>query len=232
MKRLHPSPALAVAGALGFVLSSHAQVHVLTYHNDAGRTGQNLIEPILSQANVKYTTFGKLFSYTVDGYVFAQPLIVSGLTIPGQGTHNVLIVATEHDSVYAFDADRNSGAYAGLLWQTSLGTSAATPNSDFGTRYNSGRYLDIVPEVGITGTPVIDLASGTLYVDAFTHEGTSYYHRIHALNITNGTERANSPALVTVSVFGTGVGGNGSIVPFVPKQELQRGALTLAGGAL
>ena len=222
--------AAAAIGGLVIAFPSHAGVNVLTYHNDAGRTGQNLNETILSPANLKTNTFGKLFSYSVDGYVFAQPLIVSGLTIPGQGTHNVLFIATEHNSVYAFDADRNTGAYAGLLWHVTLGTSAATPNPDFGSRY--GPYSDIAVEVGITGTPVIDLASGTLYVDAFTHEGSSYFHRIHALNITNGTEQAGSPVLVSASVPGTGVGGNGSVVPFVAKQQLQRGALTLAGGIL
>src|SRR5260221_77138 len=95
---------------------------------------------------------------------------------------NVLVVATQHDSVYGFDADSNAGANGGLLWHVSLGTSAATPNSDFGNRY--GAYHDIDPEVGITSTPVIDSATGTIYVDAFTHEGTSYFHRIHALNVT------------------------------------------------
>src|SRR5207302_9380738 len=141
--------------------------------------------------------------YSVDGYVYAQPLYVSGLNIPGQGTHNVIFIATEHDSVYALDADSNTGLGGGVLWQTSLGISADTRTSEFGTRYDNP-YKDITNEVGITGTPVIDLASGTLYVNTFTHEGANYYHRIHALNITNGTERAFSPALVSATYSGVG----------------------------
>lgn len=139
-------------------------------------------------------------------------------------------MATEHNSVYAFDADSNNGGAGGLLWQTNLGPSAATPNNDFGLRF--GGFETITPEVGITGTPVIDLPSSTLYVDAFTHEGTSYYHRVHALSIATGQERPFSPVLVSASVAGTGVGGNGTTVQFEAKQQLQRAALTLSGGVL
>jgi hypothetical protein len=211
-------------------LSSLAQVHVLTYHNNNRRTGENTNETVLTPENLNATSFGKLFVYNVDGYVYAQPLYVSGLSIPGQGTHNVVFVATEHNSVYAFDADSKSGPSGGLLWQVNLGPSAATPNSDFGNRY--GGFNEILPEVGITGTPVIDLASGTLYVDAFTHEGPAYFHKIHALNITNGNERAFSPVLVSASFPGVGVGGSNGAVFFQPKQQLQRSAITLARGIL
>jgi hypothetical protein len=215
---------------LFFSTVGQAQVNVLTYHNDNARTGQNLNEKLLTPGNVNSATFGKLFSYNVDGYVYAQPLYVSALNIPGQGIHNVLFIATEHDTVYAFDADSNAGASGGLLWKTNLGVSAVTPNNDFGTRYNGGQFTDITNEVGITGTPVIDLATGTLYVDAFTHEGANYFHRLHALNITNGNERV-PPVIVAASCAGTGVAGNGSgTVIFDPKQENQRCALTFAGG--
>src|SRR5947208_8824155 len=98
-----------------------AQVNVLTYHNDNFRTGANTNETLLTPANVNTNTFGKLFKYSVDGYVYAQPLYVSGLNIPGQGIHNALFIATEHDSVYALDADSTNGPSGGLLWQTSLG---------------------------------------------------------------------------------------------------------------
>src|SRR6266478_2116278 len=101
-----------------------AQVNVLTYHNNNARTGENLEETLLTPANVNSSTFGKLFRYSVDGYVYAQPLYVSGLNIAGKGTHNALFIATEHDTVYAFDADSNSGPANGLLWQTNLGISA------------------------------------------------------------------------------------------------------------
>lgn len=207
------------------LISASAQVNVLTYHNDNGRTGQNLNETTLTPDNVNKNTFGKLFTYTVDGYVYAQPLYVSGLSIPGQGTHNVVFVATEHNSVYAFDADSNAGANGGLLWQVNLGPSAVTPNPNL-------PFQAIKPEVGITGTPVIDLASQTLYVDAFTQEGTNFYHYVHALNLADGSERAFSPALVAASVRGNGAGSVNGVQTFQAVQQLQRSALTLAGGVL
>jgi hypothetical protein len=204
-----------------------AQVSVWTYHNDNHRTGLNTNEALLNLTNVNSTSFGRLFTNAVDGCVYAQPLYVPGVVIPGPGRHNVLFIATEHNTVYAFDAETPAAA-GGQLWKTNLGASAATPNSDFGNRY--GAYSDIIPEVGITGTPVIDLAAGTLYVDAFTHEGASYFHRLHALNITNGTERSFSPVLVTAAVAGNGVDSVGGRVTFNAKQENQRCALTLANG--
>src|SRR5215467_8268797 len=182
---------------------------VLTYHNDNGRTGANTNETALTPALVSSGTFGKLFSYSVDGQVYAQPLVMTNVTITGQGVHNVLIVCTEHDTVYAFDADSNSGPNGGLLWQTNLGISAVTPNGDFGNRY--GAYHDLTPEMGITGTPVIDPSSGIIYVDAFTHEA-SYTHRIHAISITNGSETSFSPKLVATSVPGIGVGSSGGVL--------------------
>jgi hypothetical protein len=224
-------PALPTTAAFLLVLVSiaaaPAQVNVATYHNDNRRSGLNSDEAILTPANVNSATFGKLFSYAVTGAVYAQPLYVSGLNIPGRGTHNVLFIATQHNTVYAFDAD-NPDPPGGLLWQTNLGPSAVTPNSDFGNRY--GSYSDIRPEVGITGTPVIDLSAGTLYADAFTHEGSSYHHRLHALDITTGEERANSPAEVSVSIAGVGVGGSSGVVPVTAKRQIQRAALTLANG--
>src|ERR1022692_892628 len=210
---------------------AQGQVNVLTYHNEIARTGQNTNETILTPANVNTSTFGKIFSYSVDGQIYAQPLYISGLAIPGQGTHNVVFVATMHDSVYAFDADNDAGANGGLLWQVSLGTSAVMPNNDFGNRY--GPYHDIRPEVGIVSTPVIDLASGTLYVAAFTHEGTSYVPRIHALSITNGAEKPSSPVVVSASIPGHGPGSSGGVLAFDHMANgLQRCALTLAGGVL
>jgi hypothetical protein len=213
------------------VFCVYGQVNVLTYHNDFARTGQNTNETVLTLANVNTNTFGLVIAYPVDGQIYAQPLYVSGLAIPGQGTHNVVFVATMHDSVYAFDADSSAAANGGLLWKVSLGTSAATPNNDFGNRY--GPYHDIRPEVGIVGTPVIDLAAGTLFVDALTHEGTSYVHRIHALNILTGAEQPNSPVVVRASIPGTGVGSSGGMLAFDPMNNgLQRSALALAGGIL
>ena len=204
-------------------LHAGAQVNVLTYHNDNSRTGANLNESTLTPANVNPTTFGKLFTYAVDGYVYAQPLYVSGLKI-GQGTHNVVFVATEHNSVYAFDADSNAGANGGLLWQVNLGPSAPTPNPTL-------PFEAIEPEVGITGTPVIDLSSKTLYVDAFTTDGTSYFHHVHALNLLDGSDRV-TPTLVVASVPGVGNGSVNGVMNFQAVQQLQRSALTLANGVL
>ena len=201
-----------------------------TWHYDNSRQGANTNETVLTPASVNVNGFGKLFSYALDGHVYAQPLIVTGVSIPGQGTHNVVYVATQHDSVYAFDADSNSGVNGGLFWHTNLGISAATPNSDYGNRY--GPYHDIDPEVGITGTPVIDPAGGTMYFDVFTHEGSQYVHRLHVLDISTGAERSYSPVVVTASVPGNGVGSSAGVLPFNPIQHLQRPAMTLVHGIL
>jgi hypothetical protein len=235
------SPFVLSAGCLALTLASlpaSTQVGVWTYHNDNHRTGLNTNETILNLTNVNSASFGRLFTNMVDGCVYAQPLYVPNLNIQGQ-THNVFFIATEHDTVYAFDADVPVTA-GGLLWKTNLGLAAVTTivgvftNRNFGDRYNNNSFTDIIPEVGITGTPVIDLNSGTLYVDAFTGEPgggvTNYFHRLHALNITNGTERAGSPVVITASVAGTGVDSVGGKVTFNAKQENQRPALTLVNG--
>jgi len=215
--------------------SNPLPVAVLTYHNDNTRDGANTNEAILTAANINVTDFGRLFTYTVDGYVYAQPLVMTNLTIPGQGTYNVVFVATENDSVYAFNADNNAGTNGGLLWYTNLGTSPLSDNHEFGDRYNGGNYTDIVPEVGITGTPVINPATGTLYVDVWSRivtTTTHYTHHIHALNITNGMEEPYGPALVNVSVPGKGVDSSNGVVTFNPQQENQRPGMTLVGNML
>ncbi len=225
MKQLSRSVGAAFFLSLLFPLVGGAQVSVLTYHNDNSRLGANLGETTLTPDNVNSTSFGKLFTYTVDGYVYAQPLYVFGLNIPGQGVHNVVFVATEHNSVYAFDADSNAGANGGLLWQVNLGTSATTPSTPL-------PFQAIKPEVGITGTPVIDSGSRILYVDAFTQNGTNFSHTIHALSLLDGSEEPFSPVVVSASVAGVGAGSTGGVLPFQAVQQLQRSALTLAGGVL
>ena len=222
--------------ALSFTtLPTAPVVSMLTYHYDNARTGANTNEVLLTPAQVNTNNFGRLIKYVTDGYIYTQPLYVPNVAIPGQGTHNVVYVASEHDTVYAFDADSNLGANGGLLWKTNLGLSALSANGEFGARYCITCFPDIVPEVGITGTPVIDPATGTLYVNVATREvsgTTNYIHRLHAINITNGTERSYSPVVVSGSVPGTGVDSVGGVMTFNGRQANQRPALTLAGGIL
>ncbi|HUD46868.1 MAG TPA: LamG-like jellyroll fold domain-containing protein [Candidatus Baltobacteraceae bacterium] len=217
------------------VLPAAPLVPVLTYHYDNSRSAANTNESVLIPSIVNTNNFGLLWSYAVDGYVYTQALYVPNVNIPGLGLHNVIYIGTENDSVYALDADSNTGANGGVLWHTTLGVTPLSNNGEFGNRYGP-TYGDIVPEVGITGTPVIDLVTGTIYVDVFTREvgatSTNYYHRIHALNITNGVEQSNSPSVVAATYPGTGVGGNGSVLTFNPEEHNERSALTLAGGIL
>ena len=172
--------ALCLTGAL------YGQPAVLTWHNDNARTGQNLQETVLTTANVNASTFGKLFVIPADGKVDAQPLFVPALAIPGAGTHNVLYVATEHDTAYAFDADTGT-----MLWQVSLLGSGETTSDDRGC-------FQAVPEIGITATPAIDLQAGphgTIYMVAMSKDASgNYHHRLHALDLTSGAEEFGGPA--------------------------------------
>ena len=209
--------ALLLCGVSGFL---HAQVNVTTYHNDASRTGQNTQETILTPDNVKYTSFGKLFSVPVDGVVYAQPLYLSAVSIAG-GTHNVLYVATEHDSVYAIDADVGT-----VLKQVSL----IPPG---GTTVNSISDMaceDLVPEVGITGTPVIDSIGGTLYVVAKSKVSGSIVQYLHALDVTTLAEKLNGPVGINATVPGSGYDASGNSVIFNTKWENQRPALLFENG--
>jgi PA14 domain-containing protein/chitobiase/beta-hexosaminidase-like protein/Big-like domain-containing protein len=225
------SPSLSFA-----TLPTSSAISVLTHHYNNSRTGANTNETVLTPAVVNTNNFGLLKKYTVDGYVYTEPLYVPNVNIPGQGTHNVVIIATEHDSVYAFDADGNAGTNGGMLWHTNLGVSALSASQNaFGARFCGSCYPDIVPEVGVTGTPVIDPATGTIYLDVFTREvtaTTNFYHRLHALNITNGMEQPNSPVVVTGSVPGTGVDSVTGVMTFNPARCNERPALTLAGGVV
>ena len=209
-----------------------ANVNVWTYHYDNFRTGANTNETILAPSNVNTNTFGRLFTQTVDGFTYAQPLYVANVVITNNtihnGTHNVVFVATENDTVYAFDADSNAGANSTALWQRSLlgsGESVLT-NTDVNT-------TDIVPTIGITGTPVIDVAAGTLYVVAKSKNGSTFIQRLHALDITSGAERPNSPVVIQCSVPGTGLGTDGlGHVPFNPLTQNQRPGLLLLNGVV
>ena len=211
---------------------------VFTYHNDAARDGVNAQEYALSPGNVSTASFGKLFSCSVDGAIYAQPLWVSNLTVGGV-QHNVVFVATAHDSLYAFDADSSPCV---ALWSVSLidVNHGATPGE---TSVPSGTvsplvgngYGDITPETGVIGTPVIDPSTGTLYVVSKSVDTsaspTAFYQRLHAIDITNGAERNLSP---TATIQGTypGTGDGGTTVAFNAQQELQRPGLVLAGGTV
>ena len=186
--------AVAVLGLIA--LAAEAQVNVTTYHNDISRTGQNIQETMLTPANVNSQQFGKLFTVTVDGYVFAQPLYLAGVTIGG-GTHNVLYVATGHDSVYAIDAD--SGAVYAQVSLIPAGGRTIDPDTDVAQGCD-----DIVPEVGIIGTPVIDPATGTLYVVAKAVVGGKGMQYLHALDVGSLAKKFGGPVSITASVAGTG----------------------------
>ncbi len=220
--------------------SANATVYVsnyagtYTYHNDNLRTGLNNNETVLTPANVNQAQFGKLFSYPLDGQTLASPLYVAGVNIPGRGLHNVVYLATEHDSVYAYDAD---GLTPNPLWQVSFinpaGGITTIPASDTD---DSGGCCDLAPEVGITSTPVIDQTTGTLYVVAATKEVTgqtvTYVQRLHALDITTGAEKFGGPVVIQGSVPGTGDGASGGAVPFMALREGQRPGLLLSNGVV
>jgi hypothetical protein len=153
---------------------------VVTYHNDIARTGQNLQETILTTGNLNSSSFGKLFTFPVDGIIDAEPLYLSAVSIPGKGTHNVVYAVTENDSGYAFDADTGSP-----LWQVSVLGSGESPSDDHGCS-------QISPQIGITSTPVIDRTTGphgTIYVVAMSKNSSNYFQRIHALDMTTGGGR-------------------------------------------
>lgn len=219
---------LPVAGVLA---QTPTPVTVPTWRYDLAHSGANTDETALTLANVNVNTFGKLFSLQVDGSVYAQPLYVPGLTMSDGKVHNVLFVATENDSIYAFDADTNGGANANPIWQISLLTAAhgagagatAVPYTDAGSP-------DIAPLIGITGTPAINTATNTMYVVSNTKENGVYFSRLHAINILTGAEQSHSPVAVTATVSGTGQGSSGGNLAFDPLVENQRPALDYYNG--
>jgi hypothetical protein len=199
---------------------------VLTQHNDVARTGANLIETTLTPARVK-SAFGKLFEMPVDDQVYAQPLYVADMSVPGKGARDVLFVATVNNSLYAFDA--NDGTQ---LWKKSLG-GAGVPVTHDDVGGNCGNYTDYSGNIGIVSTPAIDPASGTLYTVTRSKEGAKFVQRLHAVALADGSERAGSPVLIKASVKGQGDGndGNGN-VPFDPETANQRAGLLLSNGSV
>lgn len=192
---------------------------VLTYHNDNSRTGQNLTETTLTPSNVTVNSFGLRFNISVDGKVDAEPLYAAGVNFGAQGTHNALYVATEHDSVYAFDAD--SGAN---LWMVSMLQPGETTSDARGCS-------QVVPEIGITSTPVISRTNGphgTIYVVAMSKDGSgNYYQRLHALDMTTGAEQFSGPVNVQATYPGLGDNSSNGYVVFDPKQYEERASLLL-----
>jgi Concanavalin A-like lectin/glucanases superfamily/Chitobiase/beta-hexosaminidase C-terminal domain/IPT/TIG domain/Fibronectin type III domain len=204
---------------------------VFTYRNDGTRSSINNQEYLLTPSNVNTSSFGKKFSCTVDESVYAQPLWVANAAIGG-GTHNIVIVATQNDSVYAFDADNGSGTTCTLYWQASMLTTAhgaasgATPIPPADT----GETGDIPTEIGITSTPVIDPSTNYLYLVSNTKEGGQYYQRLHRLNLLTGAETTNSPQVLAASVPGTGNGSSGGMLPYSALHQNQRPGLALVNG--
>jgi len=197
---------------------------VLTQHNNAARTGANLSETLLSTRSVTPKTFGKLGTLVVDGYLYAQPLYVQNVRVPGKGLHNVIYLATAHNSVYAFDADDLTAKKP--LWKVNLGPSVPA------TEVYTTKWTDMRIEIGVTSTPVIDPSANTIFVEAKTKENGTYVQRLHALDITTGAEKAGGPVEIKASVPGTGMASAKGQVAFDSVKQLQRPALLLTNGTV
>jgi len=204
-----------LAATYVLVSMSFGQVSVLTQHNDNSRTGQNQQETILNTSTVNVSDFGKLFSLPVDSNIYVQPLYVPNLTIGGE-TRNVVYVATQMNSVYAFDADSGN---ATPLWTVNLGT--PVPSQDICvTDPPECPYTDVIPVIGILATPVIDAGSGAIYVVANTKDTSAKYHfKLHALDLITGAEKFGGPTEITASGF-------------TPFTQLNRPGLLLVNGTI
>ena len=200
------TPALAHAASVAadrYAAAAPADTAVTTFKNDVERDGDFSNETILNESNVNETQFGKRVQYSVDGQVYAEPLFMPNLTING-AAHNVVFVATENDSVYAFDADATSAIAP--LWHVSLLPSGATAVSN-----SVSGCGDLTPEIGITSTPVIDPTAGMIFVVSYDTEGGNEVYRLHALNLLTGAD-AWPPIVLAGSVPGTGAGSSGGTV--------------------
>jgi outer membrane protein assembly factor BamB len=212
-------PVLLLLTVAALTASAHSQ-DVLTYHNNVSRSGFNNKETILTQTNVNSATFGKLFILPADGHVDAEPLYISSVSISGV-THNLLIVVTEHDSVYAYDADTGAN-----LWQITTLLPGETTS-------DSHSCSQISPEIGITSTPVIthpNKGTPVIYVVAMSKDASGTYHqRLHALNATSGAELFSGPVDIAAQYPGTGDNSSGGFVVFDPAQYAERSGLLLTG---
>lgn len=205
---------------------------VVTYHNNPARDGTNVQEYALTSATVKQSSFGKLFSCAVDGVAYTQPLWLPGLTFGAQ-VRNAIFVATQHDTVYAFDADASP---CSQLWRVNLLDSAhggSAGEVPVLTAHVGNGFQDIQPEIGVTGTPVIDEASGTMYLVSKSEGPVGTFHqRLHALDLITGAEKLGGPANIAASVAGTGAGSSGGVLAFDPRNQHQRSALALVNGVV
>jgi len=194
---------------------------VVTYHNDLARTGQNLTETVLTPSNVNSSSFGKLGFFSVDGKVDAEPLLLAGIDLGSQGTHDILYVVTEHDSVYAMDA-----ASGTVYWRVSLLGAGETTSDNHGCS-------QITPEIGITSTPVIDRGHNVIYAVAMSKDGSgNYSQRLHALNLATGAEMLGGPVTISASYPGGGEEGSAGTQKFMPGQHAERAGLLLLNGVI
>lgn len=207
-------------------------VSVLTQHNDLGRTGANLHETVLNTSNVKASSFGLVATREVDDQIYAQPLVMSGVDLPGVGKRDLIIIATVNDSVYAFDAD--TAAESKPYWKRSfLGPETVAPAASDMEGACGGEYKDFSGNIGIVGTPVIEPDTQTLYLVARTKEhGTNFVQRLHALDIRTGAERANSPIEIAATYPGHGDGHRDGVLRFDPLRANQRAGLALVKGVV
>jgi hypothetical protein len=208
---------------------ARAQAQVVTHRYDNQRTGANLAETVLTPANVNASQFGLLFTRSVDDLIYAQPLYLPGVAIPGQGTHNVVYVATMNNSIYAFDAD--DPAQPAPLWQTSLGT-PVNVSATFGKTYPE--IAGGAGSIGALATPVIDPVSNTLYACCSTSDApTGPYHTLlYALDVTTGQSHPGSPVEITASIPSTGAGASHGVLKFDSSQHMVRPALLLDHGVV
>ena len=228
-----------IGGTTKLTVAPAGLAAVTTRQYDNGRTGQNTSETILTPSNVNASQFGKLFSQAVDGQMFAQPLYVANVAIPGKGTHNVVFAATENDTVYAFDADSNTGGNATYLWKASLvdtahGAPAGATAAPASVTTPGNCPILMSPTMGITSTPVIDLTTNTMYVVAFSLEGTQLVNRLHAIDITTGNEKSPGPKVIDATVSGTGDGSSNGQLTFskLGQGQFIRPALLLSNGTI
>jgi len=224
-----PAAGVSVAGgsAVNLTVSSGASSDIVTSRYDNARSGVNSNETILTTANVNSTSFGKLGEFTVDGQIDGQILYLNQLNIPGTGLKNVIYAATEDDSVYAFDADSVSGTTGTYLWKTSVAPAGESPVAAASLPCGNLAFN------GVTATPVIDRNLNAIYVVAMTKDGSgNIIDRIHALDLTTGSELFGGPTTITATYPGTGGNSSGGMVTFLPNVQHDRAALLESNGVI